>query len=185
MEKNKGTRDKECKPIRDLLTRRISEKLTEAENSQLQSHLASCQECRAFQDILLKMQDAVKIEDRPGLVPNPAIRENVLRRMRPQKHRRKITMHNFIKAAKRALEFRIPVYQAVLSALVIFVLAFALRHLSPTVGQHVNLSPAALPNESVVDGTPVLDNLNIIKQQKIGTNMQEDSVLTRFVVSAM
>ncbi|MEJ2637409.1 MAG: zf-HC2 domain-containing protein [Calditrichia bacterium] len=122
MEKNERLYHKECRVAEDLLTKRMSEKLTDSEISHVKAHLDSCPQCRAFQDILLKMQETVGIEGKGELSPDPAIRENILRRMKAGRRRKRTNPVDLLRFMKQVLEFRIPVYQAALTVALVIII---------------------------------------------------------------
>lgn len=124
--------DKNCADVQDLLIKKDFAEITAHESLMLNEHLQQCQACRAFQQILLNVQQAMQPAAEEMLIPNPAIRQNLrnrLRRAQPARRasngRREIwnTLHDI-------LNLKIPVYQAVLGTAVIFAIFIGIDKLN-------------------------------------------------------
>jgi hypothetical protein len=186
MKKSNESSNMDCDDIERLLTNRIFDKLTQDENRLVEEHLKSCDRCRSYQNTLLSLQHSMKIGAEEKLVPDLAIRQNIIQRMKTLKP---VETGIFAKGwyyTRNIFEYRIPVYQA-LSGLVLIALIYL------TVGQF-SFSPDRKPSEpqslaQIELSTPtqmrVVDDLEIIDLQKIGRNVKEDTTLTRFIVTTM
>jgi hypothetical protein len=186
MKKSNESPNMDCDDIERLLTNRIFDKLTQDENLLVEEHLKSCDRCQSYQNALLNLQNSMEIGPEHELAPDPAIRENIIQRM---KTLNPVETGIFAKSwhyVRNVFEYRVPVYQA-LSGLVLIALIYL------TVGQ-LSFSPAQKPSEpqslaQIETPTPtqmrVVDNLKIIDQQKIGQNVKDDTTLTRFIVTTM
>jgi predicted anti-sigma-YlaC factor YlaD len=175
-----------CEKIEELLMRRTCDRLTVEEERLLGKHLAACTRCREYHQALEKVVEAVKPQENRGLVPNPAIRENILKRMRMLKPQKIGLLERAWKSTRSAFAHPIPVYQAVLGAALIFLLSVGLKHLpSSTVREVSQPRPLVRMEAALPSQLGVIDNLDIVKQQKIGQSVTEDTTLTRFIVSSM
>jgi hypothetical protein len=186
MKKSNESSNMDCDDIERLLTNRIFDKLTQDENLLVEEHLKSCDRCQSYQNALLNLQSSMEIGPEHELTPDPAIRENIIQRM---KTLNPVETGIFAKSwhyVRNVFEYRVPVYQA-LSGLVLIALIYL------TVGQ-LSFSPGRKPSEpqsSAQMETPtptqmrVVDNLDIIDLQKIGQNVKDDTTLTRFIVTTM
>ncbi len=175
-----------CDEIEQLLINRTCDRLTEEEERLLQEHLAVCARCREYQTSLEEVVEAVKPQDRGSLVPDPAIRENILKRMGMLKPQKIGLLERAWKSTRSTFAHPIPVYQAVLGAALIFLLSVGLRHLpSSTVREVSQPRPLVRVETTLPSQLGVIDNLDIVKQQKIGQSVTEDTTLTRFIVSSM
>jgi hypothetical protein len=175
-----------CDDIEQLLVNKIFDELTQDENLLVEEHLKSCDRCQSYQNALLNLQKSMEIGPEDELAPDPAIRENIIQRM---KTLNPVETGIFTKGwqyVRNIFEYRVPVYQA-LSGLVLIALIYL------TVGQ-LSFSPdrkSSEPQSLAQMETPtptqmrVVDNLEIIDLQKIGQNVREDTTLTRFIVSTM
>jgi hypothetical protein len=175
-----------CEKIEQLLINRTCDRLTEEEEHLLQEHLAICARCRDYETSLEEVVKAVKSQDRGSLVPNPAIRENILKRMGMPRPQEIGVLEGIWKSTRSAFAHPIPVYQAVLGAALIFLLSLGLRHLPSSAVREVSPPRPLVRMEATLPSQlGVIDNLEIVKQQKIGQSVTEDTTLTRFIVSSM
>lgn len=186
MEKSNESPNMRCDKIERLLVNRLLGDLTTDENLSVEGHLRICPQCRSYQIALLNMQNAMQAEGEKRLTPDPAIRENVIRRMRAARSREAGILGNVLGSFRRAFAYRIPVYQAALGVALIVVMSLTLRHLPSSALQEPSevrpLVRLEMPPPSEIS---VLDNLEVVRQQKIGRSVREDTTLTRFVVSGM
>ena len=175
-----------CDEVEKLLVSRTCDRLTEEEDRLIQEHLAICARCREYQTALDDVVKTVKPRDEGKLAPNPAIRENVLKRMRMLKPQEIGVLENTLQSIRSAFAHPIPVYQAVLGAALIFLLSLGLRHLpSSAVHEVTQPRPLVRMETFLPSQLGVIENLEIVKQQKIGRSVTEDTTLTRFIVSTM
>jgi hypothetical protein len=175
-----------CDEIEQLLVDRTCDRLTEEEERLLQEHLAICAHCREYQTSLEDVVKAVKPQEKGNLVPNPAIRENILKRMEMPKPQEIGLLERVWKSTRSAFAHPIPVYQAILGAALILLLSLGLRHLPSSAVREVSPPRPLVRMEATLPSQlGVIDNLDIVKQQKIGQSVTEDTTLARFIVSSM
>ncbi len=175
-----------CDDIEELLIKRKIDGLSGEESQMLREHLSSCDRCRGFENTLLNLQDSMQFGTREELVPDPAIRENVIQRMRVLKPKETGILGKIYQAVKSLLQYRIPVYQALPVVILILLLSLAVKQF-PSGTRH---EPAGLRSvaktESVVPAQlRVIDDLGIIDQQKIGQSLEEDTTLAQFIVGTI
>lgn len=175
-----------CDDAEQLLIKSSIEELTEDENLLLDAHLRSCQRCRSFQSALVNMRDSMRISAKEEFVPDPAVRQNILREVKALKLKQPGIFSRGWQYVRNVFEYRIPVYQTLAGAALIVLLFLAVRQLSTTSPQR----PAEPRSVAQIERPlpvqiGVLDNLDILDRQKIGRNAKEDSSLTRFIVSTM
>jgi hypothetical protein len=175
-----------CDDIKQLLVKRIFDELTQDKNLLVEEHLKSCTQCCDYQNTLLNLQNSIQIRTEEKLVPNPAIRENVIQRMKALRPEEAGTLRTTWQRLRGIFEYRIPVYQT-LSGLVIIALIFlAVKQISFSPDQKSPEPQSLARMETPVPAQmSVVDNLDIIDQQKIGQNVKEDTTLTRFIVTTM
>ncbi len=175
-----------CDQIEMLLVSRTCDQLTDDENRLVEEHLVACQRCRRYQNAISRLKSAVRIGEEEKLAPDPCIRENLGQRMKELKTEEIGVLERAWKSFRGAFAYRIPVYQAVLGIALIVVMSLTLKSLpssalqEPSEDRH--LVRMAMPEPSEMG---VIDNLDVLKQQKIGRNVTEDTTLMRFVVSTM
>jgi hypothetical protein len=175
-----------CDDIQRLLVNRISDELTRDEDRLVDEHLKSCGHCRAYQNTLLSLKDSMQIGRGEKLVPDPAIRENVLQRIKTLQPQETGILRNAWQHIRSIFEYRIPVYQTLSGVVVIILIFLAIKQITFSPGQQPpepqSLVRMEMPSPSEMS---VVDNLDIIAHQKIGRSAKEDTALTRFIVSTM
>jgi anti-sigma factor RsiW len=186
MKKSNENPSLNCDDVEQLLIKRIFDELSQDENLLAEKHLKSCDRCRSYQKTLLNLQNSMRVGVGEKVTPDPVIRENIIRQMkalRPEKAGIRRTSWQYV---RNVFEYRIPVYQ-VLSGLVLIALIFlGVKQLSFSPDQETT-EPQSLARieASLPAQMSVIDNLEIIEQQKIGRNVKEDTTLTRFIVTTM
>jgi hypothetical protein len=175
-----------CDAVEELLIKQNFERLSEDENTVLQNHLKTCNHCQNYQNQFASLQSSIKISEKSPLKPDPAIRQSLLNRMEALKPRKHRVIDSLWQKLLNLLEYRISVYQGLIG-LACSILIFVVVHYLSFPNQH---QPGSTRYElSIADTTfyqiNVIKNLQIIKEQKIGKNVREDSLLTRFIVSSM
>lgn len=175
-----------CEKIEQLLIQNNIERLTENELYFINNHVTSCSNCQRYQNILENLHSSIEIKQNTELIPDPSISNYIIKRMKTQKPI-KIDLSGMIwDALKKTLAYRIPVYQAVIGGVSIVLILFLINNI-PTIleqdfpyQQRYNQASTTIPSQ-----TNVIDNLDIINQQKIGRNVQEDTLLTKFITTVM
>jgi hypothetical protein len=186
MEKSNDNSKVNCDDIQRLLVNRISDELTRDENRLVEEHLKSCGHCRAYQNTLLRLKESMRVGTGEKLVPDPAIRENILQRMKTLQPQETGILRSTWQYARSVFEYRVPVYQTLSGLALIALIFLATKQISFSPDQRPP-EPRSLIRLEMPAPTQmsVVDNLDIIDQQKIGRSAREDTALTRFIVSTM
>lgn len=176
----------DCDEIERLLINKNFGELTTDENLLVEDHLKSCGRCRSYQKTLLSLQNSMQMGPGEKLGPDPAIRQNIIGRMktvRPQKPGIFVRGWHYIRVV---FQYRVPVYQALFGVALIVLIFLGVRQLNFTTDRKYP-SPQGVVQLQVPISTEVsvIDNLEIVKQQKIGRSVSEAITLTRFIVSTM
>jgi hypothetical protein len=128
----------------------------------------------------------MRVETGEKLIPDPAIRENILQRMKTLQPQETGFLRGTWQYVRSAFEYRVPVYQTLSGLALIALIFLATRQISfspdQTPPEPRSLIRMEMPTPTQMS---VVDNLDIIDKQKIGRSAREDSVLTRFIVSTM
>jgi hypothetical protein len=175
-----------CDAVEELLIKQNFESLSENENAMLQNHLKNCKHCQNYQNQLVFIQKSMSVSQKSQLKPDPAIRQSLMDRMNAVKHKRHRIGDLFWQRLLNLLEYRIPVYQGLIGLACSLLIFVAIHYFSFSSHYQPNIPQYEM---RMADTTfyqiNVIKNLQIIEQQKIGKNVREDSLLTRFVVSSM
>lgn len=180
--------DKKCVRMQDLLIKKNFVQLTAPESLMLTEHLQQCEACRAFQQVLLNVQQAVQPTAEEILVPHPAIRQNLQDRIRRAQPARQVPkgLREAWNSLLDILKLKIPVYQAILGTAIIFAVFIGIDKLNAH-GERETLQrllseqngkQAIMPSEAPY-------RIAQIDSQKIGRSVAEDSLLMKFIVTAM
>lgn len=175
-----------CDDVEQLLLKKTIDELTGDERHLTREHLKSCDRCQSFQNALLNLQDSMQAGTIDKLAPDPAIRENVIKRMRDLKPQKSGIPGKTYKAIRTVLEYRIPVYKALpVAVLIVLVFVAVQQHPSTLRQEPAVLNNVAETEISVPAQLRVIDNLGIIDQQKIGQSVKDDTTLARFIVGSI
>jgi len=186
MKKSNETPHIDCDDIPRLLIDKIFDGLVQEENLLVEKHLKSCERCRSYRKTLLGLQNSMQIGAEEKLVPHPAIRQRIIQRMKVQRPERIGIFARGWCYIRNIFEYRIPVYQALSGVILIALIFFAVRQFPSSTDQKPpELQSVAQMETPIPSQMTVIDNLEIIKGQKIGQNVKEDTTLTRFIVSTM
>jgi hypothetical protein len=175
-----------CDEIERLLIDRIFDELTQDESHLVREHLKSCDRCQGYQNTLVNLQNSMQISAEDKLTPNPAIRQNIMKRMKISKPAETGIFNISWHYIKNVFEYRIPVYQALFGVVLIALTFLAVKQISFSPHQKPSkLQSLAQIETSIPAQMSVIENLEIIEGQKIGRNVKEDTTLTRFIFTAM
>ncbi len=182
------TGGRNCVEVQDLLIKRDFAELAVPESMALTEHLQECEACRAFQNVLLKMQQAIQPAAVESLAPDPAIRQNLrnsIHLAQPARHASP-GLSEIWHAILDILKLRIPVYQAVLGMAMIFAIFIGIDKLNAR-GEREMLKRLQIEQsgKQIIAPSAVSPHIAQIDSQKIGRSVAEDSLLMRFMVTAM
>jgi len=178
--------NKECDDAERLLIRKNFDVLTKEEDRLLHDHLESCDHCRGYLYTLSHLYRAAQVRSDSELAPDPTIRQRLVQRMNVVKNRKGGIVHRGRQYMRRFLEYRIPVYQALVGVVLILLVASVLSQLSFSINRReaalYDLSQLEAP---VLGDMDVVNNVELIQQHRIGRNVKEDSTLIRYISAAM
>ncbi|MGB2768107.1 MAG: hypothetical protein WBC88_00070 [Candidatus Zixiibacteriota bacterium] len=185
MKKSNENKNMKCHEIEFLLIKKNFDELTSQESLLVEGHLESCDSCRSYQKTLSNLQDSMKVKTEK-LAPDPAIRESIIQRMEALKPERAGIAARGWHHIRDLLQHRIPVYQPLLGAVLVLLIFVGAKQLSlPTEEKPPDVQSLVQTEIVMPAQMSVIDNLEIIKTQKIGRSAGEDTTLARFIVSSM
>lgn len=175
-----------CDEMEWLLVSKILDGITPDQNLKVEEHLKSCQRCRSYQETLSGLQHTMQAGAEEKLEPAPAIKENIIKRMKATRQAEAGVLTRIWQSTKAIFDYRIHAYQAVFGLILVALVYFAVER-SPSIPEQEapishSLTRMEVPPPAQMS---VIDDLEIVKQQKIGRNVGEDTTLTRFIVSTM
>jgi hypothetical protein len=185
MKKSNENRNMKCDEIEFLLIKKNFDELARRESLLVEEHLKSCDSCRSYQQTLSSLQESMKVGTE-RLVPDPAIRENIIRRMvalRPKQAGVVVGGWHYV---RDLLRHRIPLYQPLLGAVLVLLIFVGAKQLSSPAVEKPAVDQSLIRTEAVVPAQmSVMHNLDVVKAQKIGRSAGEDTTLARYIVSSM
>jgi hypothetical protein len=175
-----------CRDVEKLIVQHRVDKLEREEFIRIHHHLESCEKCMKFYKTLDGMEGEMTNLDQINLIPRPEIRQHLYNRMKLKTSNTITERYKSIKALRRVLIYRIPVYQALVAISLVAVILFSINHLSSSTESLERYTPLDLLGETfLLDSVQTIDNFYFIYKQKIGRSVMEDSILTRHMVTSM
>lgn len=175
-----------CQHVEELLVRQMFEELTAHETHDLNNHLTICAHCQGYRRQLASFQQSINIKNSRSLRPDPAIQKRILQQMKSLHPKRASFIQIMWQKMLGMLQYRIPVYQGVIGLAVSVLIFLAINYFSIS----TNIHPIAAPEFQAMEEVTatqlnVVSSLEIIKGKKIGKSVNEDTLLTRFIVTSM
>lgn len=170
-----------CSEIDDWIAKKLSENLSESEQTALSKHLRECKHCRQALSSAEAQLGTLHHSRETSLLPRPAIQLALRKRVKQLPKKQKSSWEMPFEFIIRILKARVPVYQAVLAIVIFFVVMLYANFLSLSGSSHsANISG----NVQIADSTEILDTLKI-SNERVGRNLKEDSLLARFFMTVM
>lgn len=175
-----------CEQVEKIFINQKIDHISEEEKQVLITHLHSCEFCKHHQLVCEKIHNSMDIEQNSELIPKPEIRENLVNKMKANQPEKSTTLGYFLNNLKSVFSYRIPVYQAAVGIISMFLIFFALEKL-PSKDRLMNPSEKIFIQNSDLHltQTNILDSLDILSKQKIGLNVSEDTVFTKYINASM
>ena len=174
-----------CDDMERLLIKKNFDELTQQESLLVEGHLKSCDLCRSYGKTLSHLQDSMRIGTEK-LAPDPAIRESIIQRMKALRPERARIVAGGWHYIRDLLKHRIPVYQPLLGAVLVLLIFAGAKQLSLPTEERPSDVQSLVETEIVMPAQlSVMDNLEIIRGQRIGRSAGEDTTLARFIVTTM
>ena len=175
-----------CNSVERLLIKRSFNELTEEEELILHGHLESCDVCRSYQYTLSNLHKTVQSDSEHCPVPDSTIHQNLVHEMKTMKVNKEKQSGTIWRWARNVLEFRIPVYQTLAGIVLILLMVFILSQYSFLNNRgDEGLSDLTHFETQLLETINVMNDLELIEQQKIGRSAKEDSTLMQFIFEAM
>jgi hypothetical protein len=175
--------DPDCVFFEQLLLKQEVEKIDAAEKQLLEEHLRSCANCVNFRKILAELGPGAAFETENELVPDKRVLTNLQRELR-RKWLRAGLRKKFWQRTRQLVMYRLPVYQAAFAGLVLMISFLTYLNFQQPQERELFESVQCNPEKiAFVRPDSALLQLKSIGKQSGGRNVQEDSALTRFLIS--
>lgn len=155
----------------------LGDELPGARRKALTEHLQICAACRKFADLQTSLNRSLAA-DLHARRPQPRILKNLCRHIAGKKVNKTGLIPNRL---LQALGYRIPLYQAVMVALVVFcAYRGAVRLREPVTAKSLPSAVTTSVDESVIETVQAAQALQVMRRQKIGRSINEYPLYGRF-----
>lgn len=171
-----------CKEIEDLLVRSSFDTLDKNRQRIITEHLEQCLECQRSQLIISKIKSVADLNfSYQTIQPNPEIRKSLLKNIRSKNDQNEKVFDQIMNFFNK----KIPVYQilAATAAVIIMLFIFNPRNDNFNFMPENELIIASVDSNAI--NMNIIYQINIFENQNFGRNIQEDSVLARFITPSM
>jgi hypothetical protein len=173
---------KQCKAIQAILIQRCYDDIAQDDWQRVEKHLAGCETCQKFQQVLAAVAQSQKIETMETTAEAEHVKQSVVKALKKR---------NQTKAVQKTwalilglLKYKIPLYQSLTVVIILFIFFLQRTHL-PTGEQEGDrqitdsLQTAPVPDKF----SYIIDNIEIIEAQRVGEAVKDDSALFEFSYS--
>ena len=175
-----------CEKIESLLLTGDLQYLELSERKLLNGHIQNCEHCRNLKETINAFEKTGTVPPTNNLFPLENIKRSLLKRFRLLNSDDLNNKYRLWDLIRGALNYRIPVYQA-MGVVVILVVSLFLLIQKPV--KSVEESPASISSNQTdtvqFRALDVFVNLNYLNQEKSGRNSEEDSLLTRYIFRSL
>jgi hypothetical protein len=177
---------KSCEEIQNLLVANELQNFKAEDRKLILDHLQSCEDCCNLERAVHAFEKTGSIDPTQNVTPLGEVKKSLLKRFRIIYQNKRMKPHGLWDSIQQALNYRIPVYQAI-SVVVILAIGFIFLVQKP-IPPVANDSADILANQKDTVQYRALDmfvNFNYLDQEKSGRNSEEDSVLTRYIFKSL
>ncbi len=172
--------------MENLIIRSEFENLTAAETEALKKHVPDCPDCQKLQGQMAHVRLALKSQPATSLKPRPEIRFNLIKHLQPAPSPNKKTRAKIGHKLLAVFEYRIPVYQGLIALVMMFFIFILSNRFNSSVDQsRTGFSQYAQTDTVRSSQMNIMDDLSLIENQRFGKSVSEDSMLIKFLYSAM
>jgi hypothetical protein len=173
-----------CNQIEKILIENQWQNLTAEKKKSIRQHLENCESCKQLQKTIADFEEAMSIKYNSPLLPDPAIQLQIIKKI---KNKQKKSLISQIKDWVLAIvNYRIPVYQAGISIIIIFLFIALVKNFALSERKHLPeqaVYEISAPN--IVTQINVLNLNEVVENQKPGTSAKDDTLLLKFFHAAM
>lgn len=165
----------DCRTIQDLLVKREIETISDEQERELEVHIKTCEDCKAFRERLAQVAAASQQTSKDLL--SEGLRVSLLRRMRSKSGAQK----SYVPWRQFFIRRRVAIYQTVAAAAIILFFTLITRKIgdSHRVTQHM-ISPISMDTE-MLHVLTVRQVHQIVDSQKVGVTLSQDTVLSKIL----
>jgi len=173
-----------CDYFKNLIIKSDTEKLRITEKEKVARHLTTCADCREYEETFQQIKQTAASKDELQLVPWETIFKNLQKQYSGRQKQSKKGINALLASIRGLLEYRIPVYQAVLAGLVVLMIYG--NSLFPPVFSSkgkFDATDSLIVEASSINPESFAFAWRMVDSQKTGISVEEDSILTSLIVS--
>ena len=177
---------KYCEEIEKVFLAGEFVKLPADQKEQILQHLQECPHCQDYKEMLGALRKVEVVTDPADSEAFKQIKKNIINSFRQSKKHKKLEEPALKDRFKALITYKIPVYQVV-GLFFVFGFAFILMMQRPISPEDPQLN-SQVPIQSDTVNTGYLDlsvNLNYMDHQNVGRNLEEDSVVARYIFKSL
>ena len=175
-----------CSEIENLIIQKYINDLDTEQLTFVEKHLKNCVRCQEFQATLISLNRAMKIEINEFLKPAPKVYQTILNRMSQIYDKKTNFLDDIVEKIYSILDYRIPLYQGMIGMVLIGLLVWGTLSLpfgNPQTQLNISVQPRS--EQSQFRQLNILNSYDVLKNQKIGKSVSEDTMLIKFLSPAL
>jgi chorismate mutase len=176
---------KTCNLIQDILIKQSYEgALPPADIEKLENHLARCELCKKYRQILTEISASQKMQPFDITAVETAVKQAVLHSF-PQKNQAGYLQWIW-KYVMELFRYRMPVYQSVIAFVILFFFFYKIDSISTEEKENTVQTTDSLAISKIpMNYSYIIDNFEIIESQRIGETIKEDSSVIEFTYTVL
>lgn len=171
-----------CEKVETLLIKNSFEDISEREWKIVDDHIQGCEQCVQIKSVLSNMRDSSGFRSEPEIALRPEIltRVHEVMKFRKRKKQRRPALN--WQTVKNILGYRMPLYQPL--AIMLFLIAINMIF-TPFDKKISEIEDIKILENILSEKLSVVDNMFLVSKQNIGSNVREDSLITKYIVPTM
>ncbi len=175
----------DCETFQRKMLMIINDKSSIESDRLLNNHIKRCPACQKFVKSLHLLQDQMQRSPVENLKPRSRTLKNIIQTLQLKQELKWKENESVLDRILKILEYKIPVYQAVSSLLVLmFLFMFLFSQFSSPGDTTYPMDQSISIKDLSTSDLYALDSLHLLKQER-GKNATEDSVLIGFLVPSL
>lgn len=172
----------DCNSVEQILFETSINALTEMEQSQILSHIKSCENCKSSEKLLNSLDQLLRAELVDSKVnPNPHIKKSLINRLKSKNE----SKNPIVDIIRNFFDLRIPLYQVITVLLLIGAFSIFINKKSKSLESFNNNVSIIAAVDSNTISMSFQNSIEWIDNHNKGKSILEDSVLASFIQSAM
>jgi hypothetical protein len=172
----KKIKDKNCQLVQELIiTSDDYNKVTHVDMQKIKDHIKRCKTCRHYRVIIDNIFNSMKLQRFKDTDIEKRIKRNLISDL---KKKRRTGDESYWNLIVRFFKYKIPIYQSALAFIIVFIMIYGMKniHFKDRKNDMIKKSVDSLKTSPIpMEYNYVIENLEIIKVQRVGESIEEDS----------